>query len=129
MESRYVTLLGADGQLAKFGHSGVASSIELAWSAQLAAGLQQSQHLSGLAHAHIVCQTSAEGELAQKMHPSETFALIGSAANLAVQGGVCCCSMYWRMTAMGAPPHLPAKYLGDQSAPAQSFFRMLGYFF
>ena len=25
------------------------------------------------------------------------------------QLGVCCCSMYWRMTERGAPPQLPAK--------------------
>ncbi len=25
------------------------------------------------------------------------------------QLGVCCCSMYWRMMEMGAPPQLPAK--------------------
>ena len=25
------------------------------------------------------------------------------------QLGVCCCSMYWRMLEMGAPPQLPAK--------------------
>ena len=43
----------------------------------------------------------------------------------AVQCGVRCCSMYWRMISMGAPPQLPAKYEGDHSAPPHSFLRML----
>jgi putative transposase len=34
-----------------------------------------------------------------------------------------------RITAMGAPPQLPAKSLGDQSAPPHSFFRIFGVFF
>lgn len=37
--------------------------------------------------------------------------------------------MYWRMTAMGAPPQLQAKYEGDHIAPPQSLLRMDGYFF
>jgi hypothetical protein len=32
----------------------------------------------------------------------------------------------WRITAMGAPPQLPVKELGDPSAPPHSFLRMLG---
>lgn len=42
--------------------------------------------------------------------------LLFTAANLVVQGGVRllysgvrCCSMYWRMISMGAPPQLAAK--------------------
>src|SRR5580693_1490024 len=45
------------------------------------------------------------------------------------QLGVCCCSMYWRMTQRGAPAQLPAKWLGDHNAPPQSILRMVGYFF
>jgi len=37
--------------------------------------------------------------------------------------------MYWRMTSMGAPPQLPAKYDGDHNAPPHNCLRMLGAFF
>ena len=37
--------------------------------------------------------------------------------------------MYWRIISMGAPPQLPAKWLGDHNAPPHSFFRTLGYGF
>ncbi len=40
------------------------------------------------------------------------------------QCGVCCCSMYWRAMASGAPPELTAKSDGDHSAPFRSRFWM-----
>ncbi len=40
------------------------------------------------------------------------------------QCGVCCCLMYWRAMASGAPPQLAAKSDGDHSAPFRSRFWM-----
>ncbi|GAB3625965.1 hypothetical protein PTE30175_01038 [Pandoraea terrae] len=37
--------------------------------------------------------------------------------------------MYRRITAKGAPPRLPAKQDGDQSAPPYRFLQMPGYCF
>ena len=41
-----------------------------------AARFQYGEHLRRLADAHIVRQTAAEAELAQKLHPAEAFALV-----------------------------------------------------
>ena len=41
-----------------------------------AAGLQQRQHLGGLAHAHVVGQAAAEGEAPQEVHPAQALALV-----------------------------------------------------
>ncbi len=43
---------------------------------QFAAGFQQSQHLGGLAHAHIVGQAAAEAKAAEEIHPAQPFALV-----------------------------------------------------
>ena len=49
------------------------------WTGQVArraAGFQQRQHLRGLAHAHVIGQTAAETETAQKVHPADAVPLV-----------------------------------------------------
>jgi len=48
---------------------------------------------------------SCRGRIARTANPSWNFD---------IQCGVCCCSMYWRMISMGAPPQLPAKSFGTR---------------
>ena len=52
---------------------------------QLAARLQQGEHLDGLAQAHVVGQAAAEAELPEEVEPAEAVALI--AAELALEPG------------------------------------------
>src|SRR5690348_8050050 len=41
-----------------------------------AARLQHSQYLRGLSNSHVVGETAAEAELAQEVHPAESFPLV-----------------------------------------------------
>ena len=52
---------------------------------QRAAGLEQGQHLDGLAEAHVVRQAAAEAEVAEEVEPAQPGALI--AAELAAEPG------------------------------------------
>src|SRR5271166_919290 len=46
--------------------------------AQFTPRLEHGQHLHRLAQPHVVRQATAKAELAQKVHPAETFLLIGT---------------------------------------------------
>src|SRR5947209_10066522 len=53
---------------------------------QLAARLQQRQHLRGLAYSHVVSQAASERVALEKEHPAQALALIVPQVSLEIRG-------------------------------------------